>query len=105
MPLCLSSAKRSRVATISVACAAAMSGAGGAAAAGRVPAMGPSSGLSTRPLAISGKEVTSTTPCWLVNVTVLPDPCCCETPVHLMVEGVIEPEVPVDGNGQPALHR
>src|SRR3989442_1524649 len=50
-------------------------------AAGRVPAMGLSSGLPTRPLAISGKEVTSTTLCWLVNVTVLPDPCCCETPL------------------------
>ena len=26
-------------------------------------------------------QVCTTTPCWLVNVTVLPGPCCCETPL------------------------
>ena len=47
MPLYLSSAEHSRVATISVTYAAAMSSSGGGAAVGCVAAMGPSSGLPT----------------------------------------------------------
>ena len=73
------SAKRPSVAKISVAGAAATSGPSGGAAVGRVAAEDPSSGLPERSLAIIGKVVTSTTPCWLVKVTVLPGPCCCET--------------------------
>jgi hypothetical protein len=81
IPWCRSSAKRSMVAQISIAGAGATAGAGGGAAAGRGEAEDASAGRSTRLLAIIGKVATSTTPCWLVKVTVLPGPYCCETPL------------------------
>ena len=88
MPLCLSSAKRSRVAKISVACARDVRLRRRRGSRTR-SSWDTSSGLSGRGLAMIGKVLTSTTPCWLVKLTVLPS-LVAARPAHLMVERVID---------------
>ena len=75
MLLCLSSAKRSMVAKYPSPVPQRRQAPVGVEA-GLVEAEDPSFGLPRRALAMIGKVLTSTTPCWLVKLTVLPVPCC-----------------------------